>query len=70
LSATVLNALVAKARIDPDLVDIVVWGCVGRVGDQAVNISRNAVLESGWPVSPIRSGRRDCAVNGRPPQWR
>jgi acetyl-CoA acyltransferase len=61
LSATVLGALVAKAGIDPDLVDDVVWGCVGQVGDQAVNIARNAVLEAGWPVSvPGTTVDRQC----------
>jgi acetyl-CoA acyltransferase len=31
------------------LVEDVVWGCVGQVGEQALDIGRNAVLAAGWP---------------------
>ncbi|RZI81891.1 MAG: thiolase family protein, partial [Microbacterium sp.] len=51
LSAVVLNALVARAGIDPALVDDVIWGCVQQLGDQANDIARNAVLSAGWPDS-------------------
>ncbi|MEP6562992.1 MAG: acetyl-CoA C-acyltransferase, partial [Nakamurella sp.] len=36
---------------DPALVDDVIWGCVGEVGEQSFNIARNAVLAAGWPES-------------------
>jgi len=49
LSAHVLESLVARAGIEPRLVDDVVWGCVYQVGEQAVNVGRNAVLAAGWP---------------------
>ncbi|MDY6999070.1 MAG: thiolase family protein [Actinomycetota bacterium] len=49
LSAVVLNALVERAGIDPDIVDDVVWGCVSQVGDQSSNIGRYSVLAAGWP---------------------
>ena len=49
LSALVLNALVERTGIDPDIVDDVVWGCVSQVGDQSSNIGRYAVLAAGWP---------------------
>jgi acetyl-CoA acyltransferase len=49
LSADVLTALAARTGLDPVLVDDVVWGCVGQVGDQAGNIARFAVLAAGWP---------------------
>ena len=49
LSAIVLNALVERAGIDPDIVDDVVWGCVSQVGDQSSNIGRYSVLAAGWP---------------------
>jgi acetyl-CoA acyltransferase len=49
LSALVLNTLVERAGIEPDLVDDVVWGCVSQVGDQSSNIGRYAVLAAGWP---------------------
>jgi acetyl-CoA acyltransferase len=49
LSAQILNALVERAGLDPALVDDVIWGCVGQVGDQALDIARTAVLTAGWP---------------------
>src|SRR5487761_263656 len=49
LSADVLGALAARTGLDPALVDDVIWGCVGQVGDQAGNIGRLAVLAAGWP---------------------
>jgi acetyl-CoA acyltransferase len=49
LSANILNAVVARAGLDPELVDDVVWGCVSQVGDQSSNIGRWAVLAAGWP---------------------
>jgi acetyl-CoA acyltransferase len=51
LSAHVLNALVRRAGIDAADIDDVVWGCVHQVGEQAINIARNAVLAAGWPES-------------------
>ena len=49
LSAHVLMALAERSGVDPALVDDVVWGCVGQVGEQAIDIARNAVLGAGWP---------------------
>jgi acetyl-CoA acyltransferase len=61
LSATVLNALVERAGIDASAVDDVVWGCVGQVGEQGVNVARNAVLAAGWPESvPGTTVDRQC----------
>jgi acetyl-CoA acyltransferase len=51
LSARVLNALLERAGIDPSIVDDVIWGCVGQIGEQSVDIGRNAVLAAGWPDS-------------------
>ena len=51
LMADVLSALVARAGLDPELVDDVVVGCVGQVGDQSSNVARFAVLAAGWPQS-------------------
>jgi acetyl-CoA acyltransferase len=51
LSAAVLQALVQRTGIDPELVDDVLWGCVNQVGDQAAQIGRYAVLAAGWPES-------------------
>ncbi|MFC4946035.1 thiolase family protein [Pseudonocardia sp. GCM10023141] len=49
LSAHVLQALAARTGIDPAVVDDVIWGCVGQVGEQTFDIGRNAVLAAGWP---------------------
>jgi acetyl-CoA acyltransferase len=49
LSAVVLNALLDRTGLDAALVDDVIWGCVGQVGEQGVNLARNAVLAAGWP---------------------
>jgi acetyl-CoA acyltransferase len=49
LSAQVLNALVERAEIDPEVVDDVIWGCVIQSGDQAMDIARTAALSAGWP---------------------
>lgn len=49
LSALVLNELVERTGVDPDIIDDVIWGCVSQVGDQSSNIGRYAVLAAGWP---------------------
>lgn len=49
LSAVVLNELMERAGVSPDLVDDVIWGCVSQVGDQSSNIGRYSVLAAGWP---------------------
>jgi acetyl-CoA acyltransferase len=49
LSAQVLAALVDRAGIDPAVVDDVIWGCVGQIGEQSSDIARTAALAAGWP---------------------
>src|SRR6201995_580972 len=51
LSSHVLTALAQRAGIDPAVVEDVIWGCVGQVGEQTFDIARNAVLGAGWPES-------------------
>ena len=51
LSAHVLRALVARTGVDPALVDDVIWGCVGQVGEQTLDLARTALLAAGWPES-------------------
>ncbi|MBV9351062.1 MAG: thiolase family protein [Mycobacterium sp.] len=61
LSAVVLNELLERTGIDPELIDDVVWGCVSQVGDQSSNIGRYAVLAAGWPESiPGTTINRAC----------
>jgi acetyl-CoA acyltransferase len=49
LSAQVLDGLMAKAGVDGALVDDLIWGCVSQVGEQGVNVARNAALAAGFP---------------------
>ncbi|WP_045877868.1 thiolase family protein [Pseudofrankia sp. DC12] len=51
LSSHVLETLVARAGVDPALVEDVIWGCVGQVGEQTFDIARNAALGAGFPES-------------------
>src|ERR1700678_1443591 len=61
LAAEPLKALVARNDLDPALVDDVIMGCVMQVGEQAVNIGRNAVLAAGFPESvPATTIDRQC----------
>jgi acetyl-CoA acyltransferase len=61
LSAHVLQALAERTGIDPAVVDDVVWGCVGQVGEQAMNVGRNVVLGAGWPETvPGTTVDRQC----------
>ncbi|MBL8533328.1 MAG: acetyl-CoA C-acetyltransferase, partial [Betaproteobacteria bacterium] len=61
LAAQVLDALVARSHVDPALVDDVFMGCVMQVGEQAVNVARNAVLASRLPLTvPGTTIDRQC----------
>ncbi len=61
LAAHVLKALEERNGIDPAIVDDVVMGCVMQVGEQSLNIGRNAVLSAGWPESvPATTVDRQC----------
>jgi acetyl-CoA acyltransferase len=51
LSAHVLTALAERSGIEPGVIDDVMWGCVSQVGEQALDIGRNAVLAAGWPLT-------------------
>ena len=49
LLAKTLNELVQRTGIDPSLVEDVIAGCVSQVGEQSINIARNAWLAAGLP---------------------
>ena len=49
LLAHSLRELVARTGVDPLRIDDVIAGAVTQVGDQAVNIARNALLGAGFP---------------------
>ncbi|MGH9066488.1 MAG: thiolase family protein [Acidimicrobiales bacterium] len=61
LAAETLKALVARNDLDPALVDDVIMGCVMQVGEQGLNVGRNAVLAAGFPESvPSTTIDRQC----------
>ncbi len=49
LSALVVREAIDRAGIDPELVDDIILGCVSQVGEQSVNVARNAALAAGLP---------------------
>ena len=61
LAAWPLRALMARNDLDPALVEDVVMGCTMTVGEQAMNIGRNAVLAAGFPDTvPGTTVDRQC----------
>jgi acetyl-CoA acyltransferase len=50
LLADTLKALVDRVGIDPTEVEDVVIGCVDQLGEQGMNIARNAALIAGFPL--------------------
>ncbi|CND54337.1 acetyl-CoA acetyltransferase [Mycobacterium tuberculosis] len=61
LLARTLKVLVERAGIEPGDVDDVIGGVVTQVGDQALNITRTAVLAAGFPESvPAMTVDRQC----------
>jgi len=61
LAAQPLAALLARNDLDPTLVEDVVMGCTMTVGEQAMNIARNAALAAGFPESvPGTTVDRQC----------
>jgi acetyl-CoA acyltransferase len=49
LVAEVVGGLVQRADVDPAVVEEVIVGCVTQIGEQSVNLARNAALAAGWP---------------------
>jgi len=61
LLAQTLSALVERTGIDPGLVEDVIIGCVSQVGEQSLNVGRNAVLAAGFPETvPGTTVDRQC----------
>lgn len=61
LLAHSLSEVVTRTGVDPADVDDVIAGAVTQVGDQAVNIARNALLGAGFPESvPGTTVDRQC----------
>lgn len=51
LAAQPLKALLERSGLDPALIEDVIMGCVTQIGEQSVNIARNAALAAGFPES-------------------
>jgi len=61
LMAQVLSAVVQRTGIDAGLVEDVIVGCVMQVGEQSLNIGRNAALAAGFPETvPGTTVDRQC----------
>ena len=61
LAGVALRELVARTGIDPTIIDDVIMGCVMQVGEQSLNIARNAVLAAGLPETiPGTTVDRQC----------
>ena len=55
------KAVIARAGIEPEVVEDVVAGAVTQVGEQSNNIARNAWLQAGLPVTtPASTVDRQC----------
>ena len=61
LVSETMRTIIERTGIDPALVDDVIMGCVMQVGEQGVNIARNAVLAAGMPETvPGTTVDRQC----------
>ena len=50
LSATALRGVVDKIKLDPAVIDDVLWGCAMPESSQGLNVARLAVIRAGFPV--------------------
>ena len=55
LAAQVMNGLVDRLDVAPGEIEDVQMGCVTQVGEQALNVGRQAVLVGGWPETVCAS---------------
>jgi acetyl-CoA acyltransferase len=53
LVAHVLQTIVERNGVDPALVEDVIMGCVMQVGEQGINVGRNAALAAGFPDTTV-----------------
>ena len=53
LAAETLKALVDRNDLDPALIEDVIMGCVMQVGEQSLNVGRNAALAAGFPETVV-----------------
>jgi acetyl-CoA acyltransferase len=70
LGAAALRALVDRGGVDPGRVDDVIMGCVSQIGEQAVNVARNAWLAAGLPEEvPATTIDRQCGSSQQAVQF-
>jgi acetyl-CoA acetyltransferase family protein len=55
LAAQVLNGLIDRLDVDAAEIEDVQMGCVTQIGEQALNVGRQAVLVAGWPETVCAS---------------
>ncbi len=61
LLAEVLQAVVKDVKLDPNLIDDVLVGCVYQVGEQGCCVARNATVAGGFPAdTPASTINRQC----------
>jgi acetyl-CoA acetyltransferase family protein len=53
LAAHVLRNVVERNQLDAALIEDVIMGCVMQVGEQGINVARNAALAAGFPESVV-----------------
>src|SRR6266852_5865242 len=62
LAALVIEAVVARGGIDPNLIDDVILGCTNQAGEDSRNVARMALLLAGLPETiPGQTVNRLCA---------
>ncbi|MCI0856889.1 MAG: thiolase family protein, partial [Chloroflexi bacterium] len=61
LLSRVLQELMKRAGVDASEVEDVISGCVDQVGEQGLNVARNAMLSAGFPYEvPATTVDRQC----------
>src|SRR5262249_19639115 len=50
LSAHILDSLIKRTKLPPELVEDIHWGCVKQQGEQGYDVARQAVLIAGLPL--------------------
>jgi len=61
LGSHVLTEVVERGGIKKEQVEYIVFGCVSQVGEQAINVGRNAMLDAGFPYTiPATSVDLQC----------
>ena len=50
LAAIPLQEIINRSGINPSDVDLILWGCVSQIGEQSINIGRQAWLQAGFPI--------------------